>query len=173
MNGIQIQKNGKSQQIHRRGAARGLPVPLGTTVNFPHGIPGFEQVREWRFASAADIYPFLHMNALAENVSFVCIETFRIFPDYCLNLSFPYGDTLALGPESRLAVLSIVTVGQRPEDTTANLMSPLVVNLDTHRGEQVILDSSPYPLKFRIWDHLRLGETDKEETEQELLAAMG
>ncbi|MDX9981099.1 MAG: flagellar assembly protein FliW [Lentisphaeria bacterium] len=173
MNGIQIQKTGKSHQIHRRGAARGLPVPLGATVSFPRGIPGFEQVTGWRFASAADIYPFLHMNALEENVGFVCIETFRICPDYRLHLPFPYGDTLALGAESRLAVLSIVTVGQRPEDTTANLMSPLVVNLDTRRGEQIILDSSPYPLKFRIWDHLRLSEAEDGETEQELLAAMG
>jgi flagellar assembly factor FliW len=173
MNGIQIQKNGKSHQIHRRGPARGLPVPLGTAVCFPHGIPGFEQVTQWRFASAAEIYPFLHMSALDESVSFVCIETFRVCPDYRLHLPFPYGDTLALGSESRVAVLSIVTVGQRPEDTTANLMSPLVVNLDTRRGEQTILDASPYPLKFRIWEHLRLGEAEEGETEQELLAAMG
>jgi len=173
MNGIQIQKNGKGHHIHRRNAPRGLPVALGATVRFPHGVPGFEQVTEWRFATTADIYPFLHMNALDGSVSFVCIETFRICPDYRLYLPLPYGDTLSLDTAARLAVLSIVTVGQCPEDTTANLMSPLVVNLDTRRGEQAILESSPYPLKYRIWDHLRLSEAEPEETEQELLAAMG
>lgn len=173
MNAIQVEKNGKSHHIHRRGGIRGLPVSPGTTVRFPHGIPGFEQTTEWQFATAADIYPFLHLEAHDQSVRFVCIETFRICPDYRLELPFPYSDMLAIESASRLAVLSIVTVGQRPEDTTANLMSPLLVNLDSKRGGQIILDSSPYPLKLRIWEHLCLGEAGEEEAEFELLNAMG
>lgn len=171
MNGIQVQKNGKGYNLHCQGAPKGLPVPPGMAVRFPHGIPGFERVTDWRFTANVDVYPFLHLSATDESVRFVCIDTFRVCADFQLALPSLYSEPLEIGPASRVAILSIVTVGRRPQDTTANLMSPLLVNLDTRHGEQIILETTSYPLKLRIWETLRLGET-RDESEDRLLAAM-
>lgn len=174
MNYIQIKKNCKGYNIDCLGTPKGMPIPPSTCVRFSHGIPGFEQVRQWRFTANVDVHPFLHMSADDESVRFVCIEAFRICPGYRLYLPFSSSTPLAITAQSRIAVLSIVTVGDKPEDTTANLMSPIVVNVDARQGEQAIAESSPYPLKYRIWDSLQLSETETEEEPQdELLAAMG
>jgi flagellar assembly factor FliW len=171
MSSIKIKKNCKGYNIDCHGNPTGSPVPTGTRVRFTHGIPGFEQIREWEFTTCVDIFPFFHMTAADGSVSFVCIDTFRICPDYHLYLPFPVSEPLTISDASAIAVLSIVTVGRSPEDTTANLMSPIVVNLDSKQGEQAISDSSPYPLKYRIWDSLNLGGSQT--PEDELQEAMG
>ena len=171
MSHINVKKNCKGYHINCHGAPTGSPLPNDVSVRFAHGIPGFEQVREWMFSTCVDIFPFFNMTAGDDSVSFVCIDTFRICPDYRLYLPFPTSEPLAITDASAVAVLSIVTVGHRPEDTTANLMSPIVVNLDTKQGEQAISDTSPYPLRFKIWDSLNLGQPQTRE--DELQQAMG
>ena len=172
MNYIQIKKNCKGYHIDCPGSPKGMPIPPSTCVRFAHGIPGFEQIRQWRFTANVEVHPFLHMTADDESVRFVCIEAFRICPGYRLYLPFSSSTPLAITIQSRIAVLSIVTVGSSPEDTTANLMSPIVVNVDTRKGEQAIAESSPYPVKYRIWDSLHLAEP-QDEPQDRLLAAMG
>ena len=172
MNYIRIEKGAKGYDVGCPGTPKGMPVPLGTPVRFARGIPGFEQIRIWRFEASVDVHPFLQMVAEDDSVRFVCIESFRICRDYRLHLPFSSAAPLAIAVGSRVAVMSIVTVNSRPEDITANLMSPIVVNADTCQGEQLIPESSPYPLKYRIWDHLQVSEADDEPSE-EVFAVMG
>jgi flagellar assembly factor FliW len=134
-------------------------VPHGARVQFDHGIPGFESVAEWQFALDPAVKPFLYLTAGDRSVQFVCVETFRIRPDYCLHLPGSAAKTLGLTTQSSVALLSIVTVHDAPEDTTANLMSPLLVNLDRLLGKQIIHEDSPYPLRYRIWETLCLEQT--------------
>jgi len=171
MSCINVKKNCKGYNVDCHGIPTGSPLPNGISVRFAHGIPGFEQIRGWGFTTCVDIFPFFNMTAEDDSVGFVCIDTYRICPDFRLHLPFPTCEPLAITDASAIAVLSIVTVGRRPEDTTANLMSPIVVNLDSKQGEQAISDSSPYPLKYRIWDSLNLGGDGT--PEDELQEAIG
>ena len=47
----------------------------------------------------------------------------------------------------------IVTVGDNPEDTTANLAAPLILNLATGLGCQAILDENTYSLRTPVVAH--------------------
>ena len=154
MKPIVIQNNCTGYNISCDSVPSGIPIMHGTPATFPRGVPGFESIRQWRFVANAAVHPFVYMEAEEEDVRFVCVEVFCICPGYTLHLPYPVAEALGITAESHIAVLSVVTLGDTPENTTANLMSPLVINLDAGVGEQTIPERSAYPLKFRIWDHL-------------------
>jgi flagellar assembly factor FliW len=147
------------RRICKRSPARmQFPVRLGGEVTFPHGIPGFENHTRFQFRLEDSLRPFLFMDSLEDpDLTFVCVDTFYIRDDYEVVLNPVVADCLDIRAFEEAAVLSIVTVGDSAAETTANLMSPLVVNLRTMVGLQVILEASEYPVQFHVWDAVRGG----------------
>ena len=123
---------------------------------FPEGLPAFEAVQQFIFACKPETAPFIFMRALdPAHLGFVCIDPFLICPGFKLDLS--NADTAFLGitnPEEIL-ILSIVTPSQNVRQTTANLQSPLVINLRAHRGRQIIGAEHNYPVRYSIWEALK------------------
>lgn len=132
-----------------------FPTKVGDVVAFRQGLPGFPDQRRFRLRMEEAYRPFLFMDALGESpLCFVCVDTFYIRPDYDARIPSPVARRLQLTDPQDIGVFSIVTV--RPDRTqiTANLLSPLIINLVTLEGEQIILEGVDYPVQFRIWDTL-------------------
>ena len=131
-------------------------ILMDKVFHFPDGLPAFEDVRQFIFACRAETAPFIFMRALAPaQVGFACIDPFVICPGYKLNLS--ESDTAFLdvtSPEDVL-ILSIVNPSEDVQLTTANLQSPLVINLRSCRGRQIIAAQQDYPVRYSIWDALK------------------
>lgn len=120
---------------------------------FPEGILGFENIKEYIFLMNEKVKPFLFMQALHDSdLSFVCVETFLIKPDYSMKLNDVSVNFLELENPSDALVLSLVTVRKRIEEITANLISPIVINLRNSRAKQVVLEDSNYEVKYNIWE---------------------
>jgi flagellar assembly factor FliW len=47
-------------------------------------------------------------------------------------------------------ILTMVVVPEDPRHMTTNLAGPLVVNVKTRQGRQIILNSEKYPLRFPV-----------------------
>lgn len=56
--------------------------------------------------------------------------------------------------EENTYVLVTLTAMPKKEDTTVNLKAPIVINTETKRGCQLIVDDD-YPVKFRIYEALK------------------
>ena len=56
-------------------------------------------------------------------------------------------------------ILVTVTVPKRVEDFSINLKAPIVINMETNKGAQIITEDD-YPVKFKIYDLLK-GNTEK------------
>ena len=56
-------------------------------------------------------------------------------------------------------ILSTVTVPKKVEDFSINLKAPIVINMDTNKGAQIITEDD-FPVKFKIYD-LLMGKTEK------------
>jgi len=137
-------------------AVLNFPTKIGEEVEFPHGLLGFEQIRRYRFRLEDQYRPFLFMDAIDnDEVSFICVDTFFVCPNY--EASLPREVALHLSSIERTAVFSIVTIRQDQDNITANLMSPLIIDLETQIGEQVILENSGYPVQYSIRDMLSSG----------------
>ena len=56
-------------------------------------------------------------------------------------------------------ILVTVTVPRKVEDFSINLKAPIVVNIGTNRGAQIITEDD-YPVKYKVYDLLK-GNTEK------------
>jgi flagellar assembly factor FliW len=120
---------------------------------FPEGILGFENIKEYIFLMNEKVKPFLFMQALHDSdLSFVCVESFLIKPDYNIKLNNSSVQFLGLEKPSDALILSLVTVRRKVEEITANLISPIVINLRNSRAKQVVLEDSEYEVKYNIWN---------------------
>ncbi len=130
-----------------------MPIHAENIFHFPDGLPAFEHVKEFIFLMRPDTKPFVFMHALKPNdLAFVCVDPFMIYPEYCPRIS--EADRIALRlekPEDAL-ILSIVTIRSDARRSTANLQGPIVINIQSSIGRQIVCDGQSYPVRYAIWD---------------------
>lgn len=133
--------------------------------NFPDGVPAFEEYQNFMLFSTEDMQPFFQMKSVGEGpeLSFVCIDPFLICPDYRVKIS--KGDLKMLGLERAedAFVYSLVTLSSDPQNITANLQGPMVLNLKTGLGKQIICEGGEYDVRYRIMDAIN-GMADRPES---------
>jgi flagellar assembly factor FliW len=146
-----------------------LPVQSENIFHFPEGIPAFENVKEFIFLSKPDSRPFMFMQALEpQDLNFVCIDPFLIHSGYAPKISTSDLNFLHLTDISDALVLSIVTVNQDMQQTTANLQGPIVINMRACIGKQIICDGQNYPVRYKIWQAIE--EMEKQQAAQQQAA---
>lgn len=149
-----------------------LPVQSENIFHFPDGIPAFENIKEFVFLSKPDSRPFMFMQALQpQDLSFVCIDPFLIYPDYAPRISSADVRFLHLNDISDALVLSIVTVNRDMRETTANLQGPIVINMRACIGKQIICDGQNYSVRYKIWDAIESMERRQSEHHRAVHAA--
>ena len=57
--------------------------------------------------------------------------------------------------EENIVVLLPLTVPQDITQMSANLKAPIVINADTRKGAQVVVENEDYEIKFKIYDILK------------------
>lgn len=123
-------------------------------ITFKEGIPGFEnEVTFILIPSGDDQFPFHYLQStVSADLAFVVTDPFLFHPDYDFNL--PDSEASDLGFESEsdleaLIVLSIVTIPNEIEKSTMNLAAPVIINMKSKKGKQVLVneyDAFKYPL---------------------------
>ena len=114
-------------------------------LQFANGLPGFPEAHafvlvEWGDADS----PFALLRCLdVDGLEFLVAAPVVLFPDYAPELDDGWADALALTRAEDALVLVIVTVHDRAEDATANLLAPIVVNVLTNQAAQVVLPDAP------------------------------
>ncbi len=121
-------------------------------IRFPEGIFGFEEHTE--FIIVGELYkefPFVWLQSLKdENVVFVLTDPFLFVEEYDFSLSEENVAKLEIAGPEELQIYGICVVPKETENTTLNLKSPLVINVNKRTGIQVILEES-WPYKYRLF----------------------
>jgi len=147
--------NEKYLTINCKKRQTDYPLPNNTIIHFPKGIPGFDQITHYKFTSQPEVKLFMNMTATDQsNISFFCIDSFTVYPKYSIKLTTQLISDLKITPQTQLIALSIVTVGTSVEETTANLLGPIIINLNNKQGLQTILENSEYQVRYKIWDSI-------------------
>jgi len=118
-------------------------------LSFPKGLVGFPDLKSFRLFEPAGGYPLKFLQAVdQEEISFTCIDAGAIKGDYDFALDPEDATFLALEKPEDALVLAMVVIPEDPRKMTANLAGPLVINVRTCNGRQLILNPDQYPLKF-------------------------
>ena len=122
----------------------------------PEGMLGFSEITRYVMIQHRDGSPFLWYQAVDEpNLAFVVVDAFTFFPDYEVIMSSEDVEVLNCDKPGDLAVFLVVVIPDNPEDMTANLRGPLVVNVSNKVAKQVVLTDEKYSPHHSIMEEMR------------------
>jgi flagellar assembly factor FliW len=139
-----------------------LDYSAADAIQFPEGIPAFEDQTGFVFLDQPQTHPLVFMQSLGNpGLCFITVPVFVADPGYRLDLGPEDLVALDLAPGlapqigSDILCLALVTVSEGA-DPTVNLASPIVLNLRNRKGIQVILPASGYSLRQPLlaWEGL-------------------
>lgn len=124
-------------------------VPRSASLHFAAGIPGFPHLRAFTLASwGPEETPFMTMTADRDpDVGFIVVSPFLYYPDYEFDLDDATADRLGICSPEDVQVLCIITLHDRPQDATVNLLGPIVVNVRNGEACQSVLPHAVYSVK--------------------------
>jgi flagellar assembly factor FliW len=132
-----------------------LDYSANAVLDFPVGIPGFEQERKFVLIEQRPLVPLVFLQSLTtRSLCFLALPVHIVCPDYKLNLSADELEILGLagmrqppiGPA--LACLTLVHIDEK--EITTDLLAPIVIHIPAQRGVQAIQVGSDYSLQHRI-----------------------
>lgn len=125
--------------------------PVETRYRFPHGVPAFEQDREFVLAQEAEWRPFATLTSARDGgPRFVCIEIAAVQQGYSAELSVEDAASISAAPgritaqEGGLQVYAIITA-MEDGTLTANPTAPIVLNPGAALGVQAIQQGGAQP----------------------------
>lgn len=119
---------------------------------FQDGILGFEESRKFILLEVPENDSFRVLQDVEkESVSFVVADPWKFETGY--DIEIPDEELLKVNirKKEQLAVLNIVTLCGEFARSTFNLLAPLVLNMDSRLGRQVVLNSSAYTTKHPLF----------------------
>lgn len=129
--------------------ASNVPLLLRVTQNleFPNGLPAFETHRRFRLVESEERTPLLFLESETNaELSFLLLPVTLIDPEYRLALSVEDREVIGASDGSRLLCLAMITAAEDLAPT-ANLLAPVVINLDCGRAVQAVRSDSVYSHK--------------------------
>lgn len=131
-----------------------LDIEEGNIIQFPNGLPGFPEEKGFVLLPYQENSPFAFLQSIHEpNLAFMIVDSFTFFPDYEFKLDDDLVQELNLSPQNPPQVFNIVTVPDKIEKTTANLLAPVMINVKEKLGMQVVLEKSSYTTKHLLFPH--------------------
>jgi flagellar assembly factor FliW len=141
------------QSLEPNAVKEGLILQTNKSILFPEGLPAFEEVREFVLISNEEEQPFLWLQAAdSPNLAFIAVDPFLINPDYKPDICDDDVNYLHLSNPREAMVLSIVNIHNSDENgITANLVGPIIINVNQRIGKQVILQNHlNYSVRYPI-----------------------
>jgi len=129
-----------------------IQVEEDKIIDFPHGILGFSQARQFILFPHKENSPFVWLQSIEDgSLAFVLIQPNLVMPEYHVEVEKTALDELNVQNTSSLEVLCIVTVPRnRPEDMTVNLLGPIVINPDKRLAKQLVITKGGYSHRHPI-----------------------
>jgi flagellar assembly factor FliW len=128
-------------------------------IVFERGLMGFEECKN--FTLLYDIEkeerPAISwLQSLDEpSLALPVVNPLVVKPDYNPTVEDELLQHLGELNDENLVILLTVTVPQDIKGMTANLKAPLIINSDTKKGVQLIVENSDYEVKYNVYDALK------------------
>ncbi len=119
----------------------GLP-----TITMAVPMPGFPSHREFVLVRLNDdglLYAFTSVED--PELRFLVAPPEPFFPDYAPEIENAVFAALNTKDPDRLLLLTVITASEN--ETTANLLAPIIVDRDSMRAMQVVLSGSNFPVR--------------------------
>jgi len=115
-------------------------------IEFVSPILGFEDEREFVLIREKDDSPFFWLQSLkTPELAFLLADPFIFFPDYSINIEDSH-----IG--EKIAIYVIVALNEDFKLSTANLIAPIVIDIESKKAFQIVLEDSPYTTRHYLFE---------------------
>lgn len=117
------------------------------------GLIGFPEFESYILIQHRPDSPFYWLQAIDNGeLAFVVVDPTVFEPSYNVPISKPILESLKAGSRDELSLFAIVTIPQgKPDEMTANLLGPVVLNTDAKLARQLVLDDRNYSHRSPIF----------------------
>lgn len=119
-------------------------------VYFKRGIPGLENLRNFKIEEIKNNEKFKLISSLEEEISFVVVSPFDFYSEYELDLNDETIKDLNIENSRDVLVLNILTLGDTLENSTINLKAPIIINVKNNLAKQYIMQYDTYDTKHPL-----------------------
>ncbi|MFC9541775.1 flagellar assembly protein FliW [Lysinibacillus sp. NPDC056959] len=119
-------------------------------LTFEQGLLGLEDHKRFVLLPISEEHPLVLLQSVEQvEIGFVVAYPFAFKKDYSFDLSAEDLEQLQIENEEDVLTYSVVTMKETLQDSTINLLAPLVINMDKKRGKQIVLqDNKAFPLRY-------------------------
>lgn len=123
-------------------------------VIFDDAIPGFEELHKYIIIPSGDAeLPFHYLQSVEEaDLAFIVTDPFLFVENYDFELPDKEADKLGVMSEEdaeKLIVYAIASIPENVDETTINIVAPILINIESKKGLQLVLneyDTFKYPI---------------------------
>jgi flagellar assembly factor FliW len=121
-------------------------------ITLTQGLLGLETYTKFKFQPFEEGTPFYTLQSLeSQDLSLIVMDPALLVEDFAFDLSDDDVRELAITDPDDVMVMVVLTVPENPQDMTANLLGPLVLNRKSNKGKQVVLHGSDWPVRYRVF----------------------
>lgn len=120
-------------------------------ITMPLGLLGFPENRRFVIFQHKENSPFFWYQSLDDpKLAFVITNPLLFKPDYHVNPEAVFGE-MEWPADVNFDLFVIVTIPKgRPQEMTANLIGPILVNLNTREAVQMVIADTAYSHKYPL-----------------------
>ncbi len=136
-------------------------------INFPNGIIGFPDLTKFTLIHDDEDESGKNTIRWLQSVdepgfAMPVIDPLVVCPDYSPSVDESKVAEIGDVKDEDVLILVTVTVPHDLTKMTVNLMGPFVINTESMKGVQTIVENSDYPVKFPIYEILQKNKEAKE-----------
>ena len=133
-----------------------LEVNNKDIIRFEEGILGFENLKDFFVVDPGDQTLILWLQSTDDGATAFPIIEPKIFKeDYSISLLPAELNSLKLENLSNASVYTILTIPTDVTQMSANLKAPIIINNDSHKARQIVLQDNKLEVKFEMYNALK------------------
>ncbi len=144
-----------------------VDIPEEKIVTFENGVLGFEDCKKFTIIYDADKGESTAISWLQcmdnPDVAFPVISPFFVMDDYDPIVESEMIESLGEVNEENLIMFALMNIKSDIKQLTANMKAPVIINAETLKGAQVIVENDDYEIKYNIYDVVQKQKSDKGE----------
>ncbi len=125
-------------------------------IRFEEGLLGFEQLKRYAIVLCEATEPIQWLQAVDDpTVSLPIVNPFLIKPDYELDVDDGELHSIGMPTVEDILIVNAMVLPEQIKNATINLSAPILVNLKTKQGRQIVMEySQENAIRYPAFDAL-------------------
>ena len=122
-------------------------------IEFAEGMIGFQQLKKYVVVNTKEGSPYRWLQSVEDATLAFLVSVPEFFvTEYAPEITDAEAKSLGLEVDTAHLILVTTTIPTgNPNAATANLAAPVIINLETRKAKQVILEDEAYTIRYPIF----------------------